>query len=119
MQDSIDVEEFANTVKSTFIIYFTNLVYTQLLVAVPWIAAPFISYIARWVIAAVVTSLATHGGLIAFIINTRVFTIDQAKDYMAAVDKLHEAPDDISDEEWSRLELEANHAFKNLIRFSA
>lgn len=117
--DTIDVEEFAKTVKETFVTYFTNLAFTELVAIAPWVATPFISYLVKWGIEKVVTLLATQGGLVAFMINTKVFTIDQAKDYVGAVERLHAAPDDISDEEWSILEDDANHAFKNLIRFGA
>ncbi len=117
--DTIDIEDFANAVKNSFVNFFSNLLYTNLVAALPWMAAPVLSSTMQWIITQAVTFAATKGGLVLFMINTNIFTQDQAKDYMSAIQKLNNMPEGVPDEEWAKLEMEANHAFGNLIRFSA
>lgn len=121
--DSISIEDFANYVKSSFVTFFTNLIWTNLVAAVPWFGTPVISSVVKYVIGLVVSFLATKGGLVAFMINTKVFTTAQAKDYTKAIEALHARVTDLktplTDEEWNKLEATANHEFSNLVRFAA
>lgn len=115
----VDVEEFAGYVKDAVVRFFTDLLYNNLVAAMPWVAWPVISTVVRWVIESGVTFAATKGGLVAFMINTKIFTAAQARDYVKAVEELAKAPDTIPDDEWEKLEDQANAAFERLIRFSA
>lgn len=121
--DSISIEDFASYVKSSFVTFFTNLIWASLVAAVPWFGSPVISSVVKYVIELVVTFLATKGGLVAFMINTKVFTTAQAKDYTKAIEALHlriiDLNTPLTDEEWSVLEEKANHEFSNLVRFAA
>jgi hypothetical protein len=107
-------------VKASFVSFFTNLIYAELVAGAPWIAAwPIVGNIARWIIERAVTFAATKGGLVAFMINSKVFTTDQARDYTKALEKLHQLPDHVSDAEWEKAEDEANHSFGNLFNWTA
>ncbi len=121
--DTISIEDFAKYVKSSFVTFFTNLIWASLIAAAPWVGAPVISKIVKYVIELLVTFLATKGGLVAFMINTKVFTTAQARDYGKAIEVLHARVIDLktplSDEEWDKLETIANHEFSNLVRFAA
>lgn len=116
---TIPIEEFAGYVKKSFVTFFTDLIYTNLVLAAPWAASPILGRVIRWIIEQGVAFMATKGGLVAFMINTKIFTMDQAKDYSQAIDKLYKASDNISDEEWDKLEREANNKFSDLVRFSS
>ncbi len=117
VMDTIDIEDFANQVKKDVITFFTNLVWTNMTTAAPWINIPVVREILMAIIESIVTFLATTGGLVAFIINTKVFTTDQAKDYTEAIGDLLKLPEDVTDEEWAKAEARANHAFANLVNF--
>lgn len=115
--DTIDIEDFANRVKKDLVSFFTALIWANVTIAVPWLNIPVIRDIVKSLIEAIVLFLATTGGLAAFIINTKVFTTDQAKDYTQAISDLMSLPDDVSDEEWDQAEQKANHAFAQLINY--
>lgn len=116
--DTIDIEDFAEYVKSSFVTYFTELALTELAIVAPWTKLPVLSWLIRQFVNWVVDYLATKGGQVAFMINTKVFTQDQAKDYMSALEAMHSLPDTVTDEQWEKAENEANHAFRNLINFA-
>ena len=67
-----------------------------------WLATQFIDW--------------TDGQL--FSLNMKILTSDQAKDYRAKLALVLNSPDDIPDEEWERLEREANDAFNQLVSLS-
>ena len=118
MSDTIDIEDFANAVKSSLLKYLLSVVLAipevAKITAIP-IVGPLFKKLIEWIL-----SLALgQAGLAAFIINTKVFTYAQAQDYIDALKKLERAPEGVSDEEWAKLEDEATRAFSNLIRFSA
>jgi hypothetical protein len=115
--DTVDIEDFANQVKKDVVVFFTNLIWTNITAAAPWVNVPVLREILKAIIESIVTFLATTGGLVAFIINTKVFTTDQAKDYTEAVGNLMQLPEDVSDEEWDKAERAANHAFANLVSY--
>lgn len=117
--ETIDIEDFASYVKSSFVTYFTNLAWATLVGAAPWLNVPIVRDVVKFIIERSVTFLATKGGLVAFMINTGVFTRDQAKDYIEVVTKIDQLPDDVPNAEWEKMENEANRAFENLVRFSA
>ncbi len=115
--DTIDIEEFANEFKNSFVSVFTEVAMTALIASQPWIAAsplrrPIHDFI-EWII----TLIGTVGGLVAFMINTHVFTTDQADDWFKSRQVLKNLPDDVTDEVWDKAEEEANHAFRNLINY--
>lgn len=114
---TVDIDDFAQAVKSSLIRYLVaalgEVPQVKVILAVP-IIGPLFKRILEWVIGLAVG----QAGLAAFIINTRVFTGAQAKDYMAALEKLRSAPDNIPNEEWEKLEGKANEAFYMLVRFS-
>lgn len=115
--DTIDIEDFANRVKQDLVTFFTNLVWANISVAVPWLNIPIVRDIIKAFIEAIILFLATTGGLAAFIINTKVFTTDQAKDYTNAIADLMALPEDVSDEEWDKAERRANHAFAQMVNY--
>lgn len=117
-QDTIDIEDFANQVKKDLVSFFTNLVWANLIIVAPWLTSPILAIPVKYVIELIIEFLATTGGLAAFVINTKVFTTDQAKDYMEAVSNLLTLPDSVSDEEWEKAEDETNKAFANLVNFT-
>jgi hypothetical protein len=117
--ETIPIETFAEYVKSAFVSFFTKLIWTELSVIAPWVNTPLLKQLLKWSIEKGVTFLATQGGLVAFMINTKIFSVDQAKDYREALEKLNKLPDGVSDEEWEKTEREANLAFERLIRFSS
>ena len=94
--DTIDIEDFAVQVKNDVVTFFTNLVWSNMTAAAPWINIPILRDILKAIIESIITFLATTGGLAAFIINTKVFTTDQAKDYTNAVSDLLKLPEDVS-----------------------
>jgi glucan phosphoethanolaminetransferase (alkaline phosphatase superfamily) len=116
--DTIDIEDFANSVKSSLHKYLLGVVITIPAVAAV-IKVPVIGSLAKDFISFLISYVLGEAGLAAFIINTKVFTQAQAKDYLEALKKLEQAPVDIPDAEWEKLEDEANHAFRNLIRFAS
>lgn len=115
--DTIPIEDFAKYVKSSFVSYYTDLAMTGILAVAPW-SVP-VSWLTRMFVEFIVTFIATKGGLVAFMINTKVFTKDQAKDYIRIINELHSLPDDVSDEDWEKKEDEANHYFHNIVNFAA
>lgn len=119
MSDAIDVEDLANMIKQSFVAYTSDVLYAELLSIAPWVATPVVSFIVKKAIAWAVNILATKAGYVAFIINSRVLTMSQAKDYMDALNKIRSLPDDVPDADWEKAENDANHAFRNLIRFAA
>lgn len=114
----VDIGDFANAVKSSLLKYILSVILNMPQVA-PIIKMPVVGYVATKIIEWILAAALGKAGLVAFIINTKVFTQDQAKDYLAALKKLEQAPDNIPDAEWEKLEDEANRAFTNLVRFTA
>lgn len=83
----------------------------------PFLNTPIIRDLMKSLLHKIIELLAGQGGLVAFVINTRVFTTDQAKDYMDAVGNILKLPEGVSDEEWEKAELKANHAFAQLVSY--
>ena len=117
--DTIDIEDFAEAVKSFFVNWFVETVWAAIIVEVPALANSIVAGTIRSGLKWVAEFLATKAGFVAFMINTGVFTKDQAKDFVEAIRKIETLPADAPDAEWEAAENEANHAFSNLIRFSA
>lgn len=115
---AVDIDDFAQAVKSSLIRYLLQVV-AGLPQVKPVIALPVIGPIFLKIVEWILTLAVGQAGLAAFIINTKVFTGAQARDYMDALDKINKAPDNIPDAEWAKLEGKANEAFYNLIHFSA
>jgi hypothetical protein len=105
-------------VKTNLVKFLTDLLTANLIQNMPFFGLPILNKVSRFVIEQAVSFAATKGGLVLFMINTKVFTTSQASDYLTAISKLKSAPNDISDSEWRKLEEEANAAFINLISFS-
>lgn len=115
---TVDVEDFAQAVKSSLIRYLLKVV-SGLPQVKPVIALPVIGPIFLKIVEWILSLAVGQAGLAAFIINTKVFTGAQARDYMDALDKINKAPDDISDAEWAKLEGKANEAFYRLVHFTS
>ena len=114
--DTVDLEDLANAFGDDFVAFTTKGLMTGIVAQVPWLAAggsmllPMVEDGVRWL----VKYLGHNLGLIAFQFNTFVWTSDQAKDYIAAVEKANSMPDDISDEDWMKIDEERMHSFGNL-----
>lgn len=116
--DTVDIEDLAGKVKSSFVGFWTNFIYGAAVAQMPALAGPIVSTIVKGAIGWAVELMATKGGQVAFMINTGVFTRDQAKDFLEALRAIDKLPDNVSDEEWEKKENEANHAFGNLVNYT-
>lgn len=115
--DTIDIEELVTQFKDDFVSIFTSTVMSALIAEAPFLANPSMYELAERFIRWVITTIATQGGLVAFVFNTRVFTTDQGSDYIKMVQRSKKLPKDVSDDEWSRVERERLRAADNLIAF--
>lgn len=115
MGKPVDIEDFAQAVKSSLLKYLL-----QAVMALPDVKAiraiPVVGVLFEKLVEWIINLLLGKVGLAAFIINTKVFTQAQAEEYIKAIGKLKALPDNVSDEEWAKHEEIANEAFKNLIR---
>lgn len=115
--DAIVIEDIVAQTKARLITWATNFVWAKALIAAPWLS--YISFMIKPAIRWVVTKLITEGEFGAFVINTRLLTSSQASDYVKAAIAVRDLPEDISDEQWTAKEEEANRAFDNLIRYAS
>jgi len=116
---TVDIEDFAKKVKSSLVTHYTNVAYVALVAQMPVLATPVISSIVKAIIELVVEKLAGIGGLAAFMINTGIFTQDQAKDYISSIQKIDQLPEGVSNEEWEKAEDGANIAFSRAINLKS
>lgn len=117
MSDAIPIQNLIDQAKRDFIAWSSSFIVTALIKSMPWTV--YIKSIITAFIQLVITWLVAKGELGIFILNTVVLTSAQAKDYRIAVAKRMNLPPDVSDADWEVVENEANHAFINLIRFTA
>lgn len=115
--DTIPIDDLVMHAKSDFVNWITTKATTALAIAVPWLSP--VIFIVSFFLKIAITWLVDKGELGAFILNAKVLTSDQAKDYREAVAKRILAPEDIPDDQWMEIEYEANHQFTNLVRFAA
>lgn len=74
--------------------------------------------LAKFAAAYAVKILIENGEFFAFLLNSDFLTSEQAADYRDKVAKRLQAPDDISDEDWEKLEREKIDAFRALGNFT-
>lgn len=115
--DPIPIEKLVEEAKKDFVSFISTAIVSAIMIAVPslsWLETPI-----RYFINLAVVFLVGRGELGVFVLNARVLTSDQAKDYRSAVAKRLLAPDTVSDDEWEEIENEANHYMVQLVRFAA
>jgi hypothetical protein len=115
--DTIDIEDFAQKVKSSIV----NYILAGVIAMPPFsklVAIPILGRIIKTFIEIAAEIVAGKLGFAAFVINTGIFTRDQARDYVEALRRIDNLPEGVSDDEWEKHENEANHAFTNLVRYS-
>lgn len=120
--DTVDVEDLFSAFSEDLLKVETAAAVSSAVAAMPWLALPNpFSQVALKIIEEISEETLRYFnkqfGWIAFRFNTTVFTTDQAKDWIATVDKRRALPNDVSDEEWYAAELEANHAMFNLVNY--
>ncbi len=115
MGKALDIDDLVNYAKKQGVEFGVK----YLLLKLPWLATPWISWLATPILRMIVQTLLDEVDLFGFKVNSIFLTSAQAAEYRAAVAKLHGLDDNISDEEWERLENEASESFRNLIRYSA
>lgn len=120
--DTIDIEDLAAEFRKDILRAERNVIVSGIVAKNPWLlaAGPF-AVAATDLIGDIVeiglVYINEQIGWIAFRFNTTVFTTDQGKDYVEAIEKRLNLPDDVSDEVWDAAEEKANHAFKNLVNY--
>lgn len=120
--DAIPIEDLVTKTKALAIKYGVDLVLAEIAALIGPISgffAPVINFFLKKSVEWAVTVLVNKSDRFLFGVNMDLVTSDQAKDYRASVAKLIKASDDISDEEWEKLEDEANHNFGQLAKLGA
>lgn len=116
--DSIDIQKLVDYTESLIAGRMVDFLLAQAVVAVPWLGWAFVNPITKGIIEWGVNVGIKFLDGIGFNINTDIVTTDQAADYRHTVAAIHNSPDDISDEEWEKLENEANHKFDELVHLA-
>lgn len=111
-----DIGDLVEQARSSFLKWGVQLLLSNLITWQPWLATPLVKQILEIVLTILFKILIDKGELGAFIINTRVLTSQQGKEYKEAVIKSLTAQ---TDEEWENAEREANEKFINLIKFNS
>lgn len=113
----IPIESLVQEAKKDFVSWVTGVAMASILTWAPWLAP--VSKLVEFILKLFIAKLVEKGELGAFILNAKVLTSDQAKDYREAVAKRILAPDDIPDDKWEEIEREANDKMVQLVRVSA
>lgn len=92
---------------------------TAIIAQVPFLGAPIIKQIVSLIVSKILTILIDNAEFGAFVINTRILTSGEAKDYRQAVSEVLALPPDATKESWEAAERKANEAFGRLIRFTS
>lgn len=115
--ETIDIESVVSKVKTGFVTFLTRLIVTEAITLLPWLG--FFEKILYETVEWAVNLAATKGGLVAFMINTKVIAIDKGTDYVRAIEVVEQLPDDVDNETWEKAEREAAHQFKNLFNLAS
>lgn len=110
-----NVQGLVYEAKLSFLNWSTNIVLDNLIIWKPWLANSFLKKITEMILRIILKILIDKGELGAFVINTKILTSSQAKEYREAVAKVMRAT---SHEEWVNAESEANAKFIELIKLN-
>lgn len=116
--DAIDVQELVDYTKALIAKGLKTFIMGVIVKEFPPAATGVLQQMLSSFLDYVVKLVLNYFDKMAFNLNIDLLTSDQAADYRDAVAKLIKAPDDISDQEWERLENEASSKFDNLVRLT-
>jgi hypothetical protein len=114
----IDVTDLVEALRSGFVTWALEYLFA-LTIATPgltWLALPIISSIYRGILRALLNWLSGAAAMEAFFLNTALKKSGQAQDFVDAVNRKHNLPANVSDEEYAKYEQAEIAAFSDFVR---
>lgn len=121
-QGTVDITNLADSLKSAFVTFNTNLVMTAI-AAIPYgigailslpVIRTFVSLAVQFIVSAIANSIEMMG----FFLNTAIRKASQAQDFVSAVDAKNKLPPNASEAQYEIAEQAQMAAFSNFVRVS-
>lgn len=112
---TLNIDDTVKAVKTGMQTFLVSVLVGEGVIKCPFLANPFFNHILYDLADWAVGKLLTKGEMLAFVLNNKVIALDKRDDYVEAVTKVDNLPDDVDDGTWARAEADASKQFKNLV----
>lgn len=118
MSTTVNIDPFVKKAQATFVVWASNIALTLIFTHAPFLNWPPLNWIIKQIVNWFINKESKTAEKIAFFANSKVRALDQAKDFESKSDKVEGLPDDVSDEDWEKAELEKMAAFSDLMHYA-
>ena len=113
--ETLDIDDTVKALGTGMKTFLVQVLVGQGVIKCPMLANPFLNHIAYDLAGWAVDVVMGKGGMLAFVVNNKIINLDKRDDFVEAVTKIDQLPDDVDDHTWEQAEREASLAFKNLV----
>lgn len=118
---TIDITDAVEKMRSTFVIAASDFLFAWIAAApgFGWVLYPILKPLTEIVLKKILETLSTWIVMQAFFFNTAMRKSSQAADFVRAVVAKENLPEDVSDEEFEKAQLNEIEAFNRLVRLTS